>query len=211
MKITLIGMSGVGKSHVAAKLEKKGFVRYSTDEFIEEKLQGELRQYGYEGLADISRWMGQPYELRYSERSRRYLDLERKSMEEIIRIAKSTTRSENVVIDTTGSLIYLDTSVLAELTRITTIIYMQTSPMAEADMFNTYINDPKPVIWGDSFRIRNDESEVKALARCYPTLLAARKIKYEKLANIIVDYKKFRELKPDSVYDFIINSEREYL
>ena len=128
-------MSGVGKSHTAKKLEKKGFKRYSADEFIESKLEKVLRSYKYSGLADISKWMGQPYDDRYINRSKRYMDLENKSMKEIIRLAKSADPDEKIIIDSTGSIIYTDESVLVELMEISHLIYMETSADAEKDIF----------------------------------------------------------------------------
>lgn len=205
MKITLIGMSGVGKSFIAKRLEKKGFSRFSTDEFIESKLATELKKYNYAGLADISRWMGQPYEERHTARSKRYLDLERKSMQEIIRLVKHSDKNENIVIDTTGSLIYLDSSILSDLAMFTKIIYLETPTEMEEKMYQTFINDPKPIIWGDIYSQRADESEKEALARCYPHLLHSRKIKYQRLADVTVNYHEVRKISSSDITDYFIN------
>lgn len=193
MRITLIGMSGVGKTVWAKKLEKAGFTRYSVDDFIEDKLHEEMKKHGFKGTHHVSKWMGQPYHERYSMRSKRYLELERKSLEEIIKLVKRST-DKNIVIDTTGSVIYLDKHILEELSKLTKIVYLETSSDSVEQMKQKYFEDPKPVIWGDIFHLRSDETSEGALRRCYPALLSYRNEKYEEHSHLkIQDHMLYQE------------------
>jgi hypothetical protein len=51
-------------------------------------------------------------------------------------------------------------------------------------MFQQYIEQPKPVVWHDSFRKNPDESNEEALKRCYPELIEDRTERYYKYADV---------------------------
>lgn len=189
MKLTFIGMSGAGKTYWAKKLERKGFARYSADDFIETKLAQELKQYGYSGIHDMAQWMGHPYDERYPARSKRYLELERKVMLEIIRMLKHN--SEDTVVDTTGSIVYLNQEILEELSQISKVVYF-TTPVSQRQMYIQFLADPKPVIWGNQFNRRADETPEQALARCYPRLLQYRIDLYKKYAHFTLEFDRIR-------------------
>ena len=71
MKLSIIGMSGSGKSYWSKKLqEEKGFKRFCCDDIIEQKLSHELKKFGYSGLHDVGKWMGQPFDPQYVKRSK---------------------------------------------------------------------------------------------------------------------------------------------
>lgn len=182
-------MSGSGKSYWAKQLESKGFRRFSIDEILEEKLSDGLKHLGYSGINDLAKWMRQPYEDRYAATSRTYLDYEKKAMLETLHfIEMQNNEHENIVIDTTGSVIYLDEEILEKLSNLTKVVYLDTPASVKQEMYELYKKEPKPVIWGESFYQKNGESPVTALARCYPELLAFRTKQYEKLADITMDY-----------------------
>ncbi|MBI2036348.1 hypothetical protein HYT17_01850 [Candidatus Microgenomates bacterium] len=197
MKISLIGMSNSGKTHWSTKLsrelERAGFVRFAADELIEKKLETVLKKLGFAGIHDMARWMGQPYEKRYQTNSQKYLALEKEAMEEILSSLQKLTKSKNIVIDTTGSVIYLGDKLMSRLKKLTAIVYLDTPESVQKQMYENYIKNPKPVIWGDSFRKLNGESDFAALSRCYPKLLAFRTKRYKKYANIVLDYFMLRE------------------
>jgi len=75
--ISLIGMSGAGKTYWSKKLAKTGFDRICVDNIIEEKLAPSLRKLGFLGIQDMAIWMGQPYEQYYQTRAGEYLNQER--------------------------------------------------------------------------------------------------------------------------------------
>ena len=76
MQLTLIGMSGVGKSHWSKKMEALGYRRYSCDELIADRLGTELGKKGKATL-NLAKWMGQPYSEGYQDAEALYLELEK--------------------------------------------------------------------------------------------------------------------------------------
>lgn len=185
--ISLIGMSGSGKSHWSSRLQGRGFERFCCDDMIEERLGNELKVLGYAGIRDVARWMGQPYDSQYDQTSKRYLDFEGEVVGEVLeRVGRSKAR--RVVIDTTGSVIYLAEDILQELSARTRVVYLETPDSVKEQMYQLYLADPKPVIWGDSFSREGGETNRQALARCYPLLLAYRTARYARLAHITLDY-----------------------
>lgn len=187
MRISLIGMSGSGKSHWSKQLEQKGFIRFGCDDLIEQKLQKELKPLGYSGINDVSKWMGQPYEEKYFQNNKKYLELEKETMLEIFTQLGSLPRSTNVIIDTTGSIIYTGKKIMQTLARLTKIVFLEIPESRKKEMYEFYLRDPKPVIWGNIFKKRAKESDTEALCRCYPKLLEYRTKKYKKYAALILD------------------------
>src|SRR5579871_4507584 len=185
MRISLIGMSGVGKSYWAKQLEQAGFQRFCCDDLIEKKLQHLLKN---SGTAGISEWMGQPYDTKYIRASKLYLHLEEQVVREILETIKKIPQEENVVIDTTGSVIYLNQELLEVLQKTTTIIYFRTSEETKEELFVTYCQNPKPVIWGNLYTPKQGETGKESLVRCFPELLNWRAKQYEKLAHATIDY-----------------------
>jgi shikimate kinase len=187
-------MSGAGKSHWSKKMTEKGFVYHGCDDFIEAKLDIELKSLGYEGIAGVSKWMGQPYEERFEKTSQTYLGFETESIQTILdRIENGEFENQNLVIDTTGSLIYLDQELVQKLKKVSKIVYLDVPNEVIEDMKKLYFADPKPIIWGNSFSQKEDESEEEALKRSYPELLENRKKEYKKLADEILDYHELRQ------------------
>ncbi len=178
MRVSLVGMSGSGKTYWSKKFEENGFVRFCCDDIIEKKLENELKPLGYSGIADVSKWMGQPYDTRYEEASQKYLTFERETMQEIFEVITALPFEQNVIIDTTGSVIYTGDVILSKLLEISRVIYLETSQSVQKEMYELYIRDPKPVIWGTSFNKKIGETDMEALARCYPQLLEYRSKKY---------------------------------
>ena len=70
IKLSLIGMSGAGKSHWAQKLAAAGFRVLSIDDRIEKKLAPELAAGGYRGIGGVAAWMGWPDDQAYREREK---------------------------------------------------------------------------------------------------------------------------------------------
>ncbi|MFA6306698.1 MAG: hypothetical protein WCV70_03560 [Patescibacteria group bacterium] len=188
MIISFIGMSNVGKSTWSTKLEKlKGFKKYCCDDLIESYLSPELKALGYAGINDLSRWLGQPYDRRYKKNSQKFLELEAKSLKDSFERIDSLTSEIDVVLDTTGSVIYLFEEILKTLAGRTKIIYLE-APIGMMElMIKNYIANPKPVIWGDLYRPLAGENKAETLKRCYPELLKYRTGLYEKLGAIKLD------------------------
>jgi shikimate kinase len=182
-------MSGVGKTFYSKKLEKEGFDYFGCDEEIEKKLESELNDSSFSGVNDVGRWMGQPFDKRYKNNSKKYLSLEKEVVSEIISKIKQVGRLKtNLVIDTTGSVIYLDNDLLLSLKENSFVLYLDTPKKTREEMQKRYFEDPKPVYWGDSFQKKSSEGDIEALKRCYPLLLEEREKKYKLLADKILTY-----------------------
>lgn len=193
MKISLIGMSNSGKSYWSKKLEKNGFIRLCCDDYIEEKLGSKLRKLGYRGIADVSKWLGQPYDKRYQSNSKIYLDYEKESIIKFIDQIRIDYINRNIIIDTTGSVIYTGSDILKQLKGNTKVVYLETPQKVQDEMYKSYIKEPKPVLWRKSFYKLNDEDDLSALKRCYPEFLKYRTKKYKSLADISLDYYLLRD------------------
>ncbi|MCB0322847.1 MAG: AAA family ATPase [Bdellovibrionales bacterium] len=187
MVITLIGLSGCGKSHLARRIaEERGFTLYSCDDIIEERLRPQLSAEGYAGLDGMAKWMGYPDAPVFAERQELYLSHERDVMHELIALlgADGWGLEEDIVIDTTGSVIYTGTQVLDAIKKRSRVIYLGVPESEYEFMFQQYFDDPKPVIWHDVFSKRPGESTVDALRRCYPELIRTRTRLYYEYADV---------------------------
>ena len=194
MIISLVGMSSAGKTYWAFELQKHGYTRVTCDDRIEKKLGPELRKNGYKGLHEVAKWMGHPYEPQYPETSKRYLDFENEVMIEILdQITKRNGSPRKMVIDTTGSVIYTTGSVLKRLKELSSIIYLDIPEEKKQEIYQEFLRNPKPIIWGDAFKPREHESNDEALARCYQELLSFRAKRYEKIADITIPFDLHRQ------------------
>jgi len=188
MSFSFIGMAGTGKSLWSNRLEKeKGYQKYSCDELIEKELGPELTLLGYKGVNGLSHWMGQPYDECYTANSRRYLELEAKVLRNSLKEIENG-KNKNIVVDTTGSVIYLPPELLQKLKQLTKVVYLETPEFVVRKMINLYLADPKPVIWGNLYKPLSGEDKMETLKRCYPELLKYRINLYNKLADVKVDY-----------------------
>jgi shikimate kinase len=197
IKISLIGMSGAGKSYWAQKLAAAGFRVISVDDRIEEKLAAELVAGGYRGIGGVAAWMGWPDGPSYRERERKYLDCEVESMREALdEIQRSG--DAGMVLDTTGSVVYTGQETCRRMQSLTTVVYLEASPAEEEQLIARYLSDPKPVLWEDQFSQQPGEPAQDAIARCYPRLIAHRKKLYESCAHRIVPMDQLRNSNLDA-------------
>jgi len=194
MVITLIGLSGCGKSHLARRLvAERGFSLRDCDALIEQRLSREIPGHSFSGLDSVASWMGQPYDAEYLEKQETYLRFEREITGEIISTLGDDGwgLTENIVIDTSGSVIYIGEPLMDALKKRSRLIYLKTPPSKIEFMYEQYIKDPKPVIWKDIFSKREGESNEDAMKRCYPDLLESRSQLYQKYADVtfVIDRK----------------------
>jgi shikimate kinase len=197
IKLSLIGMSGAGKSHWAQKLAGAGFRVISMDDRIEKKLAPELAAGGYRGIGGVAAWMGWPDQPAYREREKKYLECEVKSMDEALDEIQASGE-EGTVLDTTGSVVYTGEEICQRMQSLTTVAYLGASPAEEELLIARYLSDPKPVLWDAQFDQRPGETTHEAIARCYPQLIASRKKLYERYAHRVVSMERLRDLQPDA-------------
>ncbi len=193
-------MAGAGKSHWSKKLEKESFTRISCNELIGQDLAGILKKSG-DTTFNLAKWMGHPYEEGYKEKSKKYLELEKNAVKKIHKLLTHMV-NENVVIDTTGSIIYLDNKLLKLLKNKTRVIWLDTPRRVLKEMYSAFLKKPKPIIWGSSFTQKPNELPDKALTRSYKHLLYFRLKKYKELAHMRFDYEVLRS-KDFTVKNFI--------
>lgn len=191
LRLSLIGMAGSGKTHWSRKLESHGFRRFCCDDLIAEKLAPELKNPDGTSLS-VADWMGFPYEARYKDREDRYLFLEAEVLREIIdylEIGKGRPQ-ENIVVDTTGSVIYMGDELLKRLSRLTTMVLLSTPPAVKEQLLEAYISKPHPMVWKGMFSQKPGESHLDALSRCYQLLFASRVQLYEHYRDVTIEYEE---------------------
>lgn len=197
IKLSLIGMSGAGKSHWAQKLRRAGFRAISIDDLIERKLAPELAVGGHRGIGGVAAWMGWPDQPRYREHAEKYLASEIGSMREALDEIELRP-DEGIVLDTTGSVVYTGDELCRRMQNLTRVVYLAASAAEEETLIARYLSDPKPVLWGNLFSQRAGESAKDAIARCYPRLVAHRKTLYERYAHRTVPMAHLRDTGPDA-------------
>lgn len=197
IKLSLIGMSGAGKSHWAHKMGAAGLRVISIDDRIEKKLSSELAAGGYKGIGGVAAWMGWPDQPTYREREQKYLAYEIQSMNEALDEIEASG-NEGILLDTTGSVVYTGDAVCRRLQALTTVVYLAVPSAEEETLIARYLSDPKPVLWGDQFKQSPGESAKEAVARCYPQLIAHRKKLYEGYAHRTVSLARLEGMKLDA-------------
>ena len=191
--LALIGMSGAGKSYWSSKLINQGFHSFCCDDLIEKKLEEFLWLPNGKKLS-MAQWMGHPYEPQYIQAEQNYLEFEVEMMESICSFLREDRyKDKNVVVDTTGSLIYTGATLIGCLREITTIVYLKAQLGSIKAMYETFLRDPKPVLWQGRFNKHSQESNQEALLRCYPELLRSRQREYERYADVVIDFETLRK------------------
>lgn len=193
MRISLIGMAGTGKTYWSQNLSTYGFRWICCDDLIAGRLGPAMKSTDGTPM-DMGAWMGFPDSPGYEEREALYLETEIRVMEEALNMLEKAGRDDlQVVLDTTGSVIYTGKEILGRLKRLTTVVYLETPPEVVDGMLRAYEEKPGPVLWQGLFRRRAGESRKAALSRCYPALLEYRRKRYERYADVTIGYYERRK------------------
>ena len=205
MLISLIGMSGSGKSYWSEKLSRRGFRLFCLDALIAQKLSAELRREDG-SILTLGEWMGFPFQEGYQRREDLYLSTEKQLMAETLDWIDENVctglHEKNVVLDTTGSVIYTGDNILKRLKTLTTVVNCTIPVVIREAMLKQYLSNPRPVLWRGLFSIGPGESIEEALFRSYNALLDSRQVIYHELADIEIDY--FTRNSPDfKISDFL--------
>jgi shikimate kinase len=195
LRLSLIGMSGTGKSHWGKNLAALGYSTLCCDDAIEARLALILEAGGYHGINGVAAWMGWPDSPAYPERESQYLREEMATLDEVLSTLEKDPNRE-LVLDTTGSVICTGNHILHRLRRQMTVVYLAASAEETQLLIDRYLRDPKPVLWQGVFQPRSGETPHDTVVRCYPLLIAARRQSYEALAHLTVTTSKTRELSP---------------
>ena len=199
--LALIGMSGAGKSYWSHKLATYGYLRIGCDDRIADHLQTLPNQSG-SSTRRMADWMGLPFDPGYAEAERQYMGCEVAVTEEICELLENAPAEQPVVIDTTGSLVYVGEALLKRFKSLATLVYLSMPTEFSEPLYKTFLNDPKPMVWQGHFTPRPGEGNDATLARCLPELLESRRRDYSALADHQLDFQTLR--KPGmEIQDFL--------
>ena len=172
-----MGMSNVGKSFRAREMAKfDKFFQVSVDDLIAEGMQ-------LKNMSALANWMGYPYEENFEEHVKEYLQHEKKFTTNI-----DLSLNKNIVLDTTGSVVYLPSEAQEFVKNNFLVINLELPAAMKDKMIDHFFAHPKPVVWGESFDLQEGEDKKEALRRCYPDLLAWREEKYREMADVSVNF-----------------------
>ena len=180
-------MSGIGKSHWSQRLVREaGFTRHDCDGAIAARLSSLVPV--AEGEAPVNVlgvWMGMPWSEGYAAREARYLGLE----EDVTRAALEAARAGAGphVLDTTGSVVYLTTPLLAAIRETCRVVYLRTPERWREAMLERYRTDPKPVVWSGAFAAEDADTPATSLPARFAQLLRLRDARYLALAHVVLD------------------------
>ncbi len=192
LRLALIGMSGAGKSYWTARIAAAGYPAISCDAQIESRLKSELDDGGYSGINGVAAWMGWPHLPTYADREAAYLSEEIAVLDEVLTGLEKNPASD-LVLDTTGSVIYVGNHLLHRLRKQMLVVYLAASSNERQLLIQRYLEDPKPVLWRGAFQARAGEAPKETVARCYPMLIGARRQSYEALAHCSIPVSELRE------------------
>lgn len=211
--ITLIGMSGVGKSHIAGALEKSdNWYHFSVDLLIGKYYIADHIPHADEITKDditpIAKWMGilgDPAKggtkLKTIKRHQRlYHDAEVLACQALPAFANVAKEQgyAGIINDTTGSLVELDYPELPEIiAESSLIVYIEASDEDKKAIYERAISYPKPMFYPKGFLdqavadfmaehniAKEDAIDPKAFFDwCYPKLFEQRLPKYKAIAD----------------------------
>lgn len=194
LKIAFIGMSNIGKSYTASRLQSA----YKFDVIEIDSLI--IKELGKTSMADFAAWQGQPYEQGYAKREARSIELETKAVIEAL-----NTASHNTLIDTPGSIIYTNSKALKKLKNECLIVYIRAQNSDIERLKRDYFENPKPLIWKDHFKANKSQSDFENIMNNFPNLLRSRAEAYAELADITLeaDFIIDPETTPQNLFEAI--------
>ena len=200
LRLALIGMSGSGKTFWTKRLAETGRPSISCDDRIEQRLAPRLAAGAHTGINGVAAWMGWPDSPAYAEREADYLAEEIHALDEILTVLERN-RQEELILDTTGSVIYTGNNLLMRLRRQMTVVCLAASAEEQQLLIERYLTDPKPVLWRGAFQPRAGETPRATVARCYPALIAARRQSYQALAHCTLPVAELRDVSRNVALD----------
>jgi shikimate kinase len=193
MILTFMGMSGAGKSFWAAKFAAQGFTVVDCDALIATSLQILIGQIGT-SLDEVGQWMGLPDQPGFRQREALYLACETDMLCAVVARALAWAAAQaDCVIDTGGSIIYADPTLLQRLRQFSTVIYFRIPDTLHQQMLNAYLAHPRPVIWNGLFEQATNEGRADAFRRSYAQLLRQREQLYEQYSHVTLEYHYYRQ------------------
>jgi shikimate kinase len=193
MILTFMGMSGAGKSFWATKFAAQGFTVVDCDVLIATSLQPLIGQIGT-SLDAVGQWMGLPDQPGFRRREALYLACETDMLRAVVARALTWAAAQtDCVIDTGGSIIYADLTLMQRLRQCSTVIYFRIPDTLHQQMLNAYLAHPRPVVWNGLFEQATNEGRADAFRRCYAQLLRQREQLYEQYSDVTLEYHYYRQ------------------
>ncbi|MCK5374466.1 MAG: hypothetical protein KAJ40_04210 [Alphaproteobacteria bacterium] len=210
--VTLLGMSGAGKTYLSCRLEEWGWWNYSCDYVIGTKyLKEELdkyassREFYAEDICALHKYLGKlgdpergGYLLDlFHDRQQAYYDAE---VSALWKMGSAMDQADGSFIhDSTGSLCEIeDKDVVQYIGRRTLFVYLKTDEEAERIVLQRAQDYPKPLFFPMAFLLQKvdeyleengldtvEQMEPDSFSRwVFPRLFEARKPKYQRLADL---------------------------
>ncbi len=205
--ITLMAMSGVGKTELSWKLEKWGWHHYNCDyligtKYLADELDVPLK---LDDLSPLSRYIGQIGNTKtggglpikeFKRRQNNYIEAEKKVLRDM-RVAIRDSGAK-LVNDSTGSLCEIeDESVFRQLAEDSLFVYIKAGPEQEEALVARAVADPKPLYYPPAkfdgwIKEYLEEHRLKTIEDIvpdnfsrwvFPKLFHSRIPKYERLAG----------------------------
>lgn len=211
--ITLMGMSGVGKTYLSMMLAREKWFHYSCDLQIGttylgqeiEKTLGESNKITADDLSQLSRYVGQVGKQglsieEFKRRQNNYIDAECQSLRELQDVVRHGIAQgyENVLNDSTGSFCEIDNdTILDSVDENSLIVYIKASAEEEKEVLIRAQEYPKPMFfsperfdyWIEEYRAEKnlkscDDFDTKDFGRwVFPRLFENRLPKYQAIAD----------------------------
>jgi len=238
-RITLMGMSGAGKSYLTAMLEREGWHIYPCDHLLgEHYLRDEIVACGSDqnpDLSPINAYIGQvgnpalggiPLD-EFKRRQNLHYTAECNAMRDMVRQARDCG-DMHFVHDSSGSLCELeDEDLLAQIGETTLLVYLKMGKEDEEELVRRAIAFPKSIYYPSMFFDAHlkEYMDFKGLQSAeeivppefvrwvFPKLFAARLPKYDRLAQlygVAISCAQFRDIHTDTQFlDVIAGALRE--
>ncbi len=163
--ITLMGMSGVGKTYLSLMLAEQGWLHYSCDleigvNYLRDDIEtalGEKNVITAADLSQLSRYVGELGQhdgvrglslAEFKTRQKKYIEAECKTLVDVPKIVKQALADghHHIVNDTTGSVCEIDDqSLLDDVDENSLFVYIKASPEEEKKVLQRAQAYPKPM------------------------------------------------------------------
>ena len=208
--VTLLGMSGAGKSHISAFMGGWGWNIYSCDYEIGAKYLKDKLFVSVDNISALSDYLGRIGEFpldKFIARQKSYYDAE------IAALGAMEVTDGCFIHDSTGSLCEIeDKNLMQKIGEQTLFVYLKTSAAEERELLQRAYDYPKPLFFPPEFLAQNlkiylSEFNINNLDDIvsdefshwiFPKLFEARKPKYQSLADkygVTIPSSEFRNLK----------------
>ncbi len=182
MRLALVGMSGTGKTYWSQRLAEPGYLHVCCDDLIAARLDLDSSD-SEESIAVLSAWMGFPWDDGYRDRAQQYRQHEADVLESALAWVPGDG-TERVVLDTTGSLVYLGSELLGRMRDLFIVLHLETPTEVQEEMVETFISRPTPLIWPEEYCSDLFADELDSLRSLFPRLLQERERLYSDLSHI---------------------------